>query len=84
MKPKPKKLTKEEKAALKALISKVDESVKFILENIEHLDFCRREDLREAICPVGVNVSVTNLSDYYKISEFCEVNSIPFESNSFY
>jgi hypothetical protein len=81
---KPKKLTKEEQAAIDALIAKVDESVKCIVDNIEHLDSFRRDDLIEAINPIGANIKINNLNEYYKVSEFCEANNIQFETNAFY
>lgn len=81
---KKKKPTKAEQEAINAIIGKVDESVKFILENIEHLDKYKRDDLIEAINPIGVHVKATNLNEYYQISEFCEANNITFENYSFY
>jgi hypothetical protein len=79
-----KKLTKEEKKAIAIIESKVDECAKFIVENVEYLDKYRCDDLIEAINPIGANIKITNLNEYYKISEFCEANNIPFESNAFF
>ena len=78
------KLSKKEQKAIDAIVEKVDESVKFIIDNLKHLDEYLRDDLIEAINPTGANIKITNLNEYYMISEFCEANNIPFESNAFY
>lgn len=79
-----KKLTKEEQKEIKAIEDKLGECVKYIVENVEHLDEYRRDDLIEAINPIGANIKITSLKDYYLISEFCEANNVPFESNAYY
>lgn len=56
-------------------------SIKYIEDNIEHLDEYRREELQDIINPPGYSlIRITNLNEYFKVEEFCTKNSIAFES----